>query len=335
MLKKIIGLFIICLVVVLSCVAIVRINDESDENNLKHITVAEVAHSVFYAPQYVAHGLGFFKEEGLDVEIVLTSGADNVMAAVLSGDADIGFSGSEATIYVYNGGEEDYIMTFAGLTQKDGSFLVSRQKYDNFTLDDLKGKSVIGGRLGGMPEMTFEWALRQNGIDPKKDLTIDTSVAFPAMEGAFIGGNGDFVTLFEPNATSVEKNGLGYVVAYIGELGGEVPYTAYNARKSYIEKNKDIIEKFTRAINRGLDYVYSHDSEDVAKVVGEYFPDTSLSDMITIVNRYKEGEAWKRNITINEDEWNNIQEIMKASSELDEYVSYDKLIFDEYFDDYE
>ena len=335
MLKKIIGLFIICLVVVLSCVAIVRINDESDENNLKHITVAEVAHSVFYAPQYVAHGLGFFKEEGLDVEIVLTSGADNVMAAVLSGDADIGFSGSEATIYVYNGGEEDYIMTFAGLTQKDGSFLVSRQKYDNFTLDDLKGKSVIGGRLGGMPEMTFEWALRQNGIDPKKDLTIATSVAFPAMEGAFIGGNGDFVTLFEPNATSVEKNGLGYVVAYIGELGGEVPYTAYNARKSYIEKNKDIIEKFTRAINRGLDYVYSHDSEDVAKVVGEYFPDTSLSDMITIVNRYKEGEAWKRNITINEDEWNNIQEIMKASSELDEYVSYDKLIFDEYFDDYE
>ena len=335
MIKKVIGLFLICLVVVLSCVAIVRINDESDENNLKHITVAEVAHSVFYAPQYVAHGLGFFKEEGLDVDIVLTSGADNVMAAVLSGDADIGFSGSEATIYVYNGGEEDYVMTFAGLTQKDGSFLVSRQKYDNFTLDDLKGKTVIGGRVGGMPEMTFEWALRQNGIDPKKDLIIDTSVAFPAMEGAFIGGNGDFVTLFEPNATSVEKNGLGYVVAYIGDLGGEVPYTAYNARKSYIEKNKDIIEKFTRAINRGLDYVYSHSSEDVAKAVSEYFPDTSLFDMITIVNRYKEGEAWKKNITINEDEWKHIQEIMKASSELDEYVAYDKLIFDEYFDNYE
>lgn len=335
MLKKIIGLFLICLVVVLSCVAIVRINNESNENDLEHITVAEVAHSVFYAPQYVAHGLGFFEEEGLDVEIVLTSGADNVMAAVLSGDADIGFSGSEATIYVYNGGEEDYVMTFAGLTQKDGSFLVSRKEYENFTLNDLKGKTVIGGRVGGMPEMTFEWALRQNGIDPKKDLIIDTSVAFPAMEGAFIGGNGDFVTLFEPNATSVEKNGLGYVVAYIGDLGGEVPYTAYNARKSYIEENKNIIEKFTRAINKGLEYVYSHDSEDVAKVVGEYFPDTSLSDMVTIVNRYKEGEAWKRNITISEDEWNHIQEIMKASSELDEYVSYDKLIFDEYFDDYE
>ena len=333
--KKFICLFLICLVVVLSCLAIVRINNEEDNNNLTHITVAEVAHSVFYAPQYVAHGLGFFEEEGLDVSIVLTSGADNVMAAVLSGDADIGFSGSEATIYVYNGGEEDYVMTFAGLTQKDGSFLVSREKYENFTLDDLKGKTVIGGRQGGMPEMTFEWALRQHGIDPKNDLNIDTSVAFAAMEGAFIGGNGDFVTLFEPNATSVEKNGLGYVVAYIGELGGEVPYTAYNARKSYIEKNPDVIEKFTRAVNKGLEYVYSHTSEEVAEIVSEYFPDTSLSDMTTIVNRYKEGEAWKKNITINEDEWNHIQEIMEASSELEKYVPYDKLIFDEYFEDYE
>jgi len=335
MVKKFIGLFLVCLVIVLSCLAIVRLNNKDDDGNLTHVTVAEVAHSVFYAPQYVAHGLGFFEDEGLDVEIVLTSGADNVMAAVLSGDADIGFSGSEATIYVYNGGEKDYVMTFAGLTQKDGAFLVSREKYDNFTLDDLKGKTVIGGRKGGMPEMTFEWALRQHGIDPVKDVNIDTSVAFPAMEGAFIGGNGDFVTLFEPNATSVEKNGHGYVVAYIGELGGKVPYTAYNARKSYIEKNPDIIEKFTRAVNKGLEYVYSHSSEDVAEIVSMYFPDTNLSDMVTIVNRYKKGEAWKKNITINEDEWKHIQEIMVASSELDKYVEYDKLIFDEYFDDYE
>ena len=334
MVKRITLLFIICLVVVLSWLAIVNINSNEDDG-LKHITVAEVAHSVFYAPQYVAHGLGYFEDEGLDVEIVLTSGADNVMAAVLSGDADIGFSGSEATIYVYNGGEKDYVMTFAGLTQKDGSFLVSREKYDNFTLDDLRGKTIVGGRKGGMPEMVFEWALRKNGIDPNKDVNIDTSVAFAAMEGAFIGGNGDFVTLFEPNATSVEKNGFGHVVAYIGDLGGVVPYTAYNARRSYIMENKDVIEKFTRAVNKGLEYVYNNSSEDVAKIVSEYFPDTSLSDMITIVNRYKEGEAWKKNITINEDEWNHIQEIMKASSELDEFVEYDKLIFDEYFDDYE
>lgn len=333
--KKIIGLILIFLVIVLSCIAIVRINDDKDDNALTKVTVAEVAHSIFYAPQYVAHALGYFEEEGLDVEIILTSGADNVMASVLSGDVDIGFSGSEATIYVYNGGEDDYVMTFAGLTQKDGSFLVSREKYDNFTLDDLKGKTVIGGRQGGMPEMTFEWALRKYGMDPNKDLVIDTSVAFAAMEGAFIGGNGDFVTLFEPNATSVEKNGYGYVVAYIGELGGEVPYTAYNARKSYIEGNPDIIKKFTRAINKGLQYVDGHTSEDIASVISEYFPDTSISDMITMVSRYKDGEAWKKNITINEDEWKHIQDIMMASSELEEYVDYDKLIFDKYFKYYE
>ena len=197
--KKIISLLLIFVVCVLSILAIVKINNEDKDGDLIEVKVAEVAHSIFYAPQYVAHSLGYFEEEGLDVEIILTSGADNVMAAVLSGDVDIGFSGSEATIYVYNGGEEDYVMTFAGLTQKDGSFLVSREKYDNFTLDDLRGKSVIGGRKGGMPEMTFEWALRENGIDPKDDLFIDTSVAFASMEGAFIGGNGDFVTLFDLN----------------------------------------------------------------------------------------------------------------------------------------
>ena len=196
--KKIIGIFLILVVIVLAVIAIRKINKEED-SGLKKVTVAEVAHSVFYAPQYVADGMGFFEEEGLDVDLVLTSGANNVMAAVLSGDADIGFSGTEATIYVYNGGEKDYLKTFARLTQKDGSFLVSREKYDNFELADLKGKTVIGGRVGGMPEMTFEWALRENGIDPKKDLNIDTSIDFAAMEGAFIGGTGDFVTLFEHN----------------------------------------------------------------------------------------------------------------------------------------
>ena len=331
--RKIVGLISILVVIVLATLALIRIKEE--ETGLKKVTVAEVTHSVFYAPQYVAHGLGFFEEEGLDVELVLTSGADNVMAAVLSGDAQIGFSGSEATIYVYNGGEKDYVMTFAGLTQKDGSFLVSREKYDNFKLEDLKGKNVLGGRVGGMPEMTFEWALRKNGIDSKKDLYIDTSVAFPAMEGAFIGGNGDFVTLFEPNATSVEKNGYGYVVAYVGDLGGIVPYTAYNARKSYIENNPDVIEKFTRAVNKGLQYVDSHSAREIAEVVVKYFPDTSLSDMETIINRYKEGEAWKKNITINEEEWNHIQEIIEASGELQDKVDYKVLIYDKYFKDYE
>ena len=332
--KKIVCLIMIILVIALAIFAVARIS-KKNSGDLKKVTVAEVAHSVFYAPQYIAHGLGYFKEAGLDVDIVLTSGADNVMAAVLSGDADIGFSGTEATIYVYNGGEKDYVMTFAGLTQKDGSFLVSRNKYDNFTLNDLKGKTTLGGRIGGMPEMTFEWALKQNGIDPQSDLIIDTSVAFAAMEGAFIGGNGDFVTLFEPNATSVEKHGYGYVVAYIGELGGSVPYTAYNARKSYIEANQDVIEEFTKAIQKGLDYVYSHDSKDTAKIMLDYFPDTTLEDMTTIVNRYKAGEAWKKNITINEEEWQHIQEIIKSAGELDKYAPYDKLIYNKYFNNYE
>ena len=332
--KKLICKIMIFLVLVLAIFAVVRIN-RKEASDLRKITVAEVAHSVFYAPQYVAHGLGYFEEEGLDVSIILANGADNVMASVLSGDADIGFSGTEATIYVYNGGEKDYVMTFAGLTQKDGSFLVSRKKYDNFTLDDLKGKKVIGGRIGGMPEMTFEWALKQNGINPKTDLTIDTSIAFAAMEGAFVGGNGDFVTLFEPNATSVEKNGYGYVVAYIGELGGSVPYTAYNAKRSFIEKNPDVIKKFTKAVNKGLKYVDSHDSKEIAKIMLDYFPNTTLEDMIKIVDRYKNGEAWKKNITISEEEWKHIQEIIEASGELDKYVSYDKLIYNKYFKEYE
>lgn len=297
--------------------------------------VAEVAHTVFYAPQYVAINNGYFEEVGINLELVLTSGADAVMSAVLSGDVDIGFSGTEATIYVYNGGEKDYVKTFAGLTQKDGSFLVSREKYENFTLEDLKGKTVIGGRQGGMPEMTFEWALRQNGIDPKKDLTIDTSVAFSAMEGAFVGGNGDFVTLFEPNALSVEQNGYGYVVAYIGQLGGNVPYTAYNARTSYIENNKEIIKNFTKAINKGLEFVKNNTSEKIAESIIDFFPDTSLNDLTKIVERYKTNEAWKENITINEEEFKHIQDIMIASNELDSYVEYDKLIYSEFFEEYE
>lgn len=199
--KKRILIFILgaFLVIGLALSVLLDLNNDSGEEK-KKIVLAEVAHTIFYAPQYVAIENGYFEEFGIDVELLLTPGADKVAAAVLSGDADIGFSGSEATIYVYNGGEKDYLKTFAQLTQKDGSFLVSREKYDNFTLDDLKGKDVIGGRAGGMPEMTFEWALKQNNIDPKTDLNIDTSIAFAAMGSAFIGGQGDFVTLFEPSA---------------------------------------------------------------------------------------------------------------------------------------
>ena len=302
-------------------------SDKEKDTTLTKVTVAEVAHSIFYAPQYAAINERFFKEEGIDIELVLTPGADAVMAAVLSGDAQIGFSGSEATIYVYNGGEKDYPMTFAALTKRDGAFLVSRKKIDNFTLEDLKGKYVIGGRQGGMPEMTFEWALRQNNIDPTKDLTIDTSIAFPAMEGAFIGGTGDFVTLFEPNATSVEKEGLGYVVAYIGEYGGVVPYTAYNAKKSFISNNKDLIKGFTKAVQKGLDFVKDNSPEKVAKSIESFFPDTDIKDLTTMIKRYKDSDAWRETTSISEEEWKHIEDIMIAAGELSEYAPYDKLIY--------
>lgn len=300
---------------------------DNKKDNLEKIRVAEVAHTVFYAPQYAAISQGFFEEEGLDVELILTPGADKVTAAVLSGDAQIGFSGSEACIYVYNAGEKDYLKTFAQLTQKDGSFLVSRQKYDNFTLDDLKGKSVIGGRQGGMPEMTFEWALRQNNIDPVNDLNINTSIAFAAMSGAFIGGQGDFVTLFEPNALQIEKQGLGYVVASIGELGGVVPYTSYSARSSYLEKNPEIIEKFTRAIQKGLDYVHNSSNEEVANAILSFFPDTSLNDLTGVIERYRSIDAWPTTTKFSSESFYHLQEIMQAANELNSAVKYEDLIY--------
>lgn len=326
-LKKIIIPIITFVLLVIGFILIRTNNEESD---LKSVKVAEVTHSVFYAPQYVAHALGYFEDEGLDVEIMLTAGADKVTAAVLSNDVQIGFCGSEATIYVYNQGEKDYLVNFAGLTKRDGSFLVSRKKYDNFTLDDLKGKYVVGGRKGGMPEMTFEWALKENGINPKTDLTIDTSIAFAAMQGAFIGGTGDFVTLFEPNALQVEKQGLGYVVASIGELGGVVPYTAYNARKSYIEENPDVIEGFTKAIQKGIDYVYNHTDSEVAQVLLDYFPDTSLNDLTQIVNRYRGIDSWFKTTYIEEENFNHIQTIMESANELDKKAPFSELVDNTY-----
>lgn len=289
--------------------------------------VAEVAHSIFYAPQYVALHNGYFKDYGIDAEIILTPGADKVIAAVLSGDVDIGFSGSEATIYVYTQGEKDYLKTFAQLTQKDGSFIVSRKKIDNWSLKDLKGKYIIGGRIGGMPEMTLEYILTKNGIDPKKDVTIDTSIAFASMQGAFIGGTGDYVSLFEPNATNVEKQGLGYIVASLGELGGVIPYTSYSARNSYIENNKDIITNWTKAIQKGLDYVHEHDAKDIANVIIKEFPDTDINDLITVINRYKENDTWPKTTTFTEESFNHMQDIMENAKQLDKRVSYNDLIY--------
>ena len=320
-----------CIIIILffSILYLIDINKDKD-NNLTKIKVAEVTHSVFYAPQYAAINNGYFKEEGLDIELILTSGANNVMSAVLSKDVDIGLSGAEATIYVYNSGEKDYVKTFAQLTQKDGSFIVSRKKIDNFTLNDLKGKYIIGGRKGGMPEMTLEWALKENGINPTKDLTIDTSIDFASMSGAFIGGTGDFVTLFEPLATQIENEGYGHVVASLGELGGIVPYTAYNARKSYIEENPKIIEKFTKATQKGLDFVNNSSAEDVTNAILEYFPDTSYNDLLNAVKRYQENNSWPKTTTFTSESFDHLQEIIVEAKQLDKdkTVKYEDLIYE-------
>ena len=299
---------------------------KNEKSTLKKVKVAEVTHSIFYTPQYIAHALGYFENEGLDVEIILTAGADKVTAAVLSGDVQIGFCGSEATIYVYNQGEKDYLVNFAGLTKKDGSFIVSRKKIDNFNIQMLKNSYIIGGRKGGMPEMTLEYILKKHNINPKKDLTIDTSIAFSAMSGAFIGGTGDFVTLFEPNALSLEKNNFGYIVASLGELGGEVPYTVYNAKKSYIDKNKDIILGFTKAIQKGINYVKSHEAKEIASVILNYFPDVSLDDLTIIIERYKKIDSWYDNVLITEENFNHVQDIMESAGELTKKAPYDKLV---------
>ena len=322
--KKIITICSFIIIFMLACSVLFN---EKEKKYLVKVKVAEVAHSIFYAPQYVALHNGYFKDVGLDVELILTPGADKVTAAVLSGDVDIGFSGSEATIYIYNQGEKDYLKTFAGLTQKDGSFIVARNKIDNFTLNDLKGKYIIGGRVGGMPEMTLEYILTKNNINPTKDLTIDTSIAFAAMQGAFIGGTGDFVSLFEPNATLVEKGGYGYIVASLGELGGNIPYTAYNARISYLEKNPEIIQKFTQAIQKGLDFVHQNDSKKIAKIIEKEFPDTKLEDLITVIDRYKKIDTWPKTTEFTEESFNHLQDIMINAKQLTNKVNYKDLVY--------
>lgn len=299
--------------------------DSNKESKNTKVKVGEVTHSIFYAPQYAAHALGYFEDEGLDVEFILTAGADKVTAAVLSGDVQIGFCGSEATIYVYNQNEKDYLVTFAGLTKRDGSFLVAREDIKDFTVDNLKGKKILGGREGGMPAMTLEYALNTNGIS-SKDVDIDTSVEFSAMSGSFIGGNGDFVSLFEPTASDLVSEGYGHIVASIGELGGVVPYTAYNAKKSYIKENKDVIEGFTKATNKGLEYVHSHSAAEVADVIADYFPDTSKNDLVKIVQRYMDIDSWYESAYIAEKDFNHIQDIMSNAGKLDKKAPYNKLV---------
>ncbi|ANW98630.1 hypothetical protein CSTERTH_06070 [Thermoclostridium stercorarium subsp. thermolacticum DSM 2910] len=293
---------------------------------VKEITLNEVTHSIFYAPQYVAINKGFFEEEGLKITLVNGAGADKVMTAVLSGQADIGFSGPEACIYVYNEGKEDYAVVFAQLTKRDGSFLVAREPMPDFKWDDVRGKMIIGGRKGGVPLMTLEYVLKQHNIIPGKDVEIDTSVQFALMGGAFLSGMGDFVTLFEPVASSFEKEGTGYIVASMGEASGEIPYTAYYAKKSYIEKNPEIIQVFTNAIYKAQLWIERSSDREVAEAIAESFPDTNLELLETVVRRYKEQDTWNKTPVMKEEAFNRLQEVMKEAGELAEFAPFDKLV---------
>lgn len=322
--KRIIFTLILIILIIVSIVTFKKVHNNED-NNLAKIRIAEVTHSAFYAPLYLAIENGYFEEVGLDVELILTSGADKVSAAVLSNDVEIGFAGAESAIYVYTGGEDDYLRIFSGLTKRDGQFIVSRDNEENFSLNNLIGKEILVGRKGGMPALNFLNALKNSGIDPK-DLNINYSVEFAALSGSFIGGIGDYVNLFEPNATLLETEEYGYTVASIGMLSGEVPYTTFYARKSYIENNEDIIINFTDAINKALQYTKENDASTIANNILPQFPDTSLNDLTKIVNRYKESDSWHTTPFVSEKSFKNLEDIMLDNELLTDYVPYKDLV---------
>ncbi|MBQ8830369.1 MAG: ABC transporter substrate-binding protein [Oscillospiraceae bacterium] len=318
--KKIIALV---LVLLMSLGVLSACGEKDDE--LTKITLSEVAHSVFYAPQYAALKLGFFEEEGLEIELINGGGADKVMTSVLTGEAQIGFAGPEACIYVLLEGHEDAPKVFAQMTNRDGAFLVGRTDED-FSWENLRGKTIIGGRKGGVPEMTLEYVMRQNGVIPHEDAVVDTSVQFNMMGGAFTGGNGDYVALFEPTATEVEQAGQGYILASIGEESGDIPYTAYFASQSYMSDNPDVIQGFTNAVAKGLKWVSEHTDREVAEVIAEQFPDTDLDVLETVVGRYRSIDAWKETPVMEQEDLERLETVMETAGELSERVEFTALV---------
>jgi len=323
--KKIITFLVIVILGVVALVTYKKFYKNDDNSNLTKIKLAEVTHSVFYAPLYVAIENGYFEEAGIDLEVILTPGADKVSAAVLSNTVDVGFAGTESAIYVYNGGEEDYLVTFAGLTKRDGQFILSRDCNKEFKLSDLYGKEILVGRNGGMPALNFLNAMKNSNIDVSK-INVNYAVEFAALSGTFIGGVGDYVNLFEPTATSVVKLGNSCIVESIGKLSGEVPYTAFYARKSYLNNNEDLMKKFTEAINKGLEFTLNNDSKKVAKIILPQFPDSALNDIETIINNYKKYDSWLNNPTISEESFKNLQKILLDNKLVEEEAPYSKLI---------
>ncbi len=304
--------------------------NNSTTASLTSVTLNEVAHSIFYAPMYVAIEEGYFAEEGIDLTLVTGFGADKTMTAVLTGEAEIGFMGSEGTIYTYAGGTKDYVVNFAQLTQRAGNFLVSREPIENFTWDMLKGKTVLGGRAGGMPQMVFEYILNKNGIDPVNDLMIDQSIDFGSTAAAFSGGDADFTIEFEPHATTLEAKGDGYVVASLGEASGYVPYTAFCAKQSYIAEHPEIIQAFTNALQKGMDYVQNHTPDEIAKAIAPQFAETDIATLTTIISRYHSQDTWKDNLIFDKEAFELLQNILEDSKVLENRVPYEDLVTTEF-----
>lgn len=323
--KKIIIILIALIVLVGVSLILIKVFDRKEDSSLTKVRLAEVTHSSFYAPLYVAIENGYFEEEGIDLELILTPGADKVSAAVLSNDVEIGFAGAESAIYVYDQEESDYLRIFSGLTKRDGQFIVARDNYEDFSLEDLYGKEILVGRSTGMPALNFLNGLKNMGIDIDK-ININYSVEFAALSGSFIGGTGDFVNLFEPNATSLEENSYGHVVASVGGMSGEVPYTAFYARKSYIEENPEIIEGFTKAIAKAITYTLENDATKVAEDIIDQFPDTDVSELALMIDRYKEYDCWLENPFVSEELFTNLEDFLIDFDLLSDYVPYEDLV---------
>ena len=323
--KKIFYTFLVILLLILCLIFFLPKKEKND--NMNSIKIAEVTHSVFYAPLYVAIEEGYFRNENIDIKLILTPGADKVSAAVLSGDVQIGFAGAESAIYVYEKNEKDYLQIFSGLTKRDGQFILGRKDKKDFSLKDLYGKEILVGRSSGMPALNFLNALKNEEIDKNK-IKINYNIDFASLSGAFIGNTGDYVNLFEPTALKLEKEGYGYVLQSIGLLSGEMPYTTFYARKSYIENNKEIIKSFTKAINKGLEFVKNNDEMKIAKSIYKQFPDLSLNDLSTIVKRYKDADSFLDSSYIEEKLLINLENLLIDNNLLKDYVPYNDLIIE-------
>lgn len=323
--KKIFYTFLVILLLVLYLIFFLPKKEKND--NMNNIKIAEVTHSVFYSPLYVAIEEGYFRNENIDIKLILTPGADKVSAAVLSGDVQIGFAGAESAIYVYEKNEKDYLQIFSGLTKRDGQFILGRKDKKDFSLKDLYGKEILVGRSSGMPALNFLNALKNEEIDKNK-IKINYNIDFASLSGAFIGNTGDYVNLFEPTALKLENEGYGYVLQSIGLLSGEMPYTTFYARKSYIENNKEIIKSFTKAINKGLEFVKNNDEMKIAKSIYKQFPDLSLNDLSTIIKRYKDADSFLDSSYIEEKLLINLENLLIDNNLLKDYVPYNDLIIE-------